>query len=205
MPGFKQIKWLDKSGICHQREVYCFTKRFFTLCSQKKKEKSGYMHGWIVLNNINNMHLENRYGELTFHANFKVGEKSGMTEIQADMWQLVQRLEVCRKPETVLKTVSHLHTATKETGSKHSLVRTSVFWYQGKTAKEAHNVFGQLGHSYSQHKIVILFAFLIHVPALHHLHVFDEKRKGWLLLFVVWWLKYRNGSKSKNSINIHKC
>lgn len=48
------------------------------------------------------MHLENRYGELTFHANFKVEEKSGMTEMQADVWQLVQRSEVCRKSESVL-------------------------------------------------------------------------------------------------------
>lgn len=82
-------------------------------------------------NKSNNMHFENRYGEFTFHANFKAGEEFSMTEMQAGVWQLVQRLKVCTKPASVLKTVSHLHTATKETGS---LVMTSVLilwkdWY----------------------------------------------------------------------------
>ncbi len=92
--------WKSLAYVTREKSIVLLEDTF--LHYDVKCEKTWYMHGWFVHNNINNMHIENRYGELTFHANFKVEEKSGMTEMQADVWQLVQRSEVCRKPESVL-------------------------------------------------------------------------------------------------------
>ncbi len=52
MSGFCEIK---KTGMCHAREVHCFTGR------------SSYENGWIAYKKINNLHLEKK---ISFHADY---------------------------------------------------------------------------------------------------------------------------------------
>ncbi len=66
---FKRTKWLERSGIYHQRQVCPFTERLRYDIWNKSKKKLN-IHVWIGHNKINNMLY--REGEFSFHASFKV-------------------------------------------------------------------------------------------------------------------------------------